>query len=116
MDSPFWGPVYKMHYQNGNKVETERELNLPDTAMALQLRAGRPERSRAACSPCLIGPTMHMRVYNDKNQQMWISGETYNASSKFLEYMELQGTDYESSWWYLLQPPVPDRPEQGRPA
>lgn len=99
VDSPFWGPVYKMHYKNG-KLETEREMNLPETAMVFNFVLVDLNASGRLYT-VLIGPTMHLRVYNDKNQQMWISGETYNASSKFLEYMELQGTDYESSWWYL---------------
>lgn len=99
VDSPFWGPVYKMHYKNG-KLEPEREMNLPEPAMIFNFVLADLNASGRLYT-VLIGPTMHLRVYNDKNQQMWISGETYNASSKFLKYMELQGTDYESSWWYL---------------
>ncbi len=100
VDSPFWGPVYKMHYKGG-KVATERELNLPKTAWLYNFVLADLNDSGRLFT-VLIGPTMHMRVYNDRNQQMWISGETYNASSKFLKYMEPQGTDYDASWWYLL--------------
>ena len=99
VDSPFWGPVYKMQYKGG-KLDIERKMNLPETAMIFNFVLADLNNSGRLYT-ILIGPTMHLRVYNDKNQQMWMSGETYNASSKFLEYMELQGTDYESSWWYL---------------
>ncbi|MCF8033274.1 MAG: VCBS repeat-containing protein [Desulfarculaceae bacterium] len=100
VDSPFWGPVYKMQVKGGKVVE-ERVLKLPDTAWLYNFVLADLNQSGRLYT-VLIGPTMHLRVYNDKNQQMWISGETYNASSKFLKYMALQGTDYDSSWWYLL--------------
>ena len=82
-------------------MATERELDLPDTAWLYNFVLADLNQSGRLFT-VLVGPTMHLRVYNDKKQQMWISGETYNASSKFLKYMALQGTDYESSWWYLL--------------
>ncbi|BEQ15823.1 FG-GAP-like repeat-containing protein [Desulfoferula mesophila] len=99
VDSPFFGPVYKMHYVNG-KLEEERAMNLPDTAMIFNFVVADLNASGRLYT-VLVGPTMHLRVYNDKNEQIWISGDTYNASSKFLEYMEQQGTGYDSSWWYL---------------
>ena len=100
VDSPFWGPVYKLHWKGG-KVAPEKEMSLPDTAWLYNFVLADLNQSGRLYT-VLIGPTMHMRVYNDRHQQMWISGETYNASSKFLRYMALQGNDYDPSWWYLL--------------
>jgi TolB-like protein len=100
IDSPFWGEIYKMGYKGG-KIAPGREMKLPDTAWLYNFVLADLNKSGRLFT-VLIGPTMHMRVYNDKNQQLWISGDTYNASSKFLRYMALQGTDYDDSWWYLL--------------
>jgi TolB-like protein len=100
VDSPFWGPVYKMRWNKGD-YEPERELDLPEMASIYNFVLGDFNGSGKIMT-ALMGPTYHLRVFNRKNQQIWMSGELYNMSNKFIVYMALEGTDYEESWWYIF--------------
>lgn len=99
VDTPFWGPIYKMKWSKGQYLP-EKEMDLPEMASIFNFVLADLNQS-GKLMVVLIGPTYHLRVFNHKNQQVWMSGEMYNISNKFIRYMALQGTDYEDSWYYL---------------
>ncbi len=99
VDSPFWGPIYKMKWSKGS-YEPEKEMDLPRMASIFNFVLADLNQSGNLMT-VLIGPTYHLRVFNSKHQQLWMSGEMYNVSNKFIRYMALQGNDYEDEWYFL---------------
>ncbi len=100
VDTPFWGPVYKLRWNKG-EYEPEKEMNLPKMASIYNFVLGDFNGSGKTMT-VLLDPTYHLRMFNHKNQQMWMSGELYNMSNKFITFMAMAGTDYEESWWYIF--------------
>lgn len=99
-DIPFWGPIYRMKWKDG-QLEAGEEVNLPDVATIynfvltdLNGTGGRP-----MC--VLSGNTYHMRVYDRRMQQLWMSADQYNASDLYVWYKPLSGGAEDDSIWYF---------------
>ena len=113
VDTPFFGPIYRMKasggtYRPASEAHLPKFANIFNFVIADLNGSGRP-------MVVLVGPTNHLRVFNSRGQQVWMSGEIYAASAQFIPYMTPGGSGESEEWEYITTRLVPvDLDKDGR--
>lgn len=99
-DQPFWGPIYRMKWQDGT-LQSAEEISLPDVATIYNFVLADLNGTGGRPMCVLSGNTYHMRVYDRRMQQLWMSADQYNASDLYVWYKPLSGGAEDESIWYF---------------
>ncbi|WP_449246612.1 FG-GAP repeat domain-containing protein [Desulfarculus baarsii] len=100
-NAPFYGPIYKMKWQDGDLVSDDEVTNLPDMTTIYNFLLADLSGSGGRPMSMISDNTYHLRVYNRSGEQLWMSDEQYNASSQFTYYKEISGGSGEDDVWYF---------------
>jgi TolB-like protein len=103
VQEPFVGPIHYMKYSGGSYVpdgtvtKPDRYANVWNMLLADLNGSGRPMK-------LMLGPSYDLRVYSSGGEQLWQSGEMYNASAKTIEVppaTQLDNPGWEQGWYFL---------------
>ncbi len=105
IDSPFFGPIYEMKWDGSDFVKAG-EMSLPTMASIFNFTLADLNGSgKAYC--VLVGPSYDIRIFNEKQDQIWASAESYAATGKYIPFQPASGQGYEEVWWYVTARIVP---------
>lgn len=99
VDTPFIGPIYQMKW-DGKEFVPAKDMGFTDKAYIFNFALADLNGSGSPLL-CLIGPSYSIRIYNKEQEQIWMSGEAYAATGKFVPYQPIAGSGWEESWWYI---------------
>jgi|GEM_PF-1023882 len=99
IDTPFFGPIYQMKW-DGKEFAPDKDMGFTDKAYIFNFCLADLNGSGKPLL-CLIGPSYSIRIYNSQQEQVWMSGEAYAATGKFIPFQATTGSGWEESWWYI---------------
>ncbi|MFH1060627.1 MAG: VCBS repeat-containing protein [Pseudomonadota bacterium] len=99
IDTPFAGPIYYMKW-DGKDFVTDKEMPPNKFTYIFNFVLADLNGSGRPYTIC-VGPSYSLRIFNDRQEQTWMSAEAYGATGKFIPFQNIAGSGWEEDWWYL---------------
>jgi TolB-like protein len=103
VDGFFRGPVRFLSRQGDRFVSTGK-VELPEFSNVFNFAPVDFSKGNKGGYTVTIGPTEHLRLYDQKYEEMWKSEEYFGGSTTFIEQKESPDVYIDSEWEYLASP------------
>ncbi|MFZ5586015.1 MAG: FG-GAP-like repeat-containing protein [Thermodesulfobacteriota bacterium] len=99
IDTPFAGPIFYMKW-DGKAFVPDKELPYNKFTYIFNFALADLNGSGRPYTVC-VGPSYSIRIFNERQEQVWMSAEAYGATGKFIPFQNIAGSGWEEDWWYV---------------